>query len=156
MQAFLTKTAPNGAESERAMKNFKIRYRFDGYIFSEVVSADTPERAAEYYFWIACNGGANQDYTFISGEECNEIASYYMPEGWTRPESVNVAMRRSLQAAFDAAGIVYNANKLTPEIDAFLASIGYTSTEEKDPDFETVEVTYTKTHAAPVTFYKGV
>lgn len=150
------KRPQTGQKVSEIMKNFKIRYRFDGYIFSEVVNADTPERAAEYYFWIACNGGANQDYVFISGEECNEIASYYMPEGWTRPESVNAAMRRSLQAAFDAAGIVYNPNKPTPEIDTFLTSIGYTATEETDPDFETVEVTYTKPHAAPVTFYKGV
>ena len=74
------------------MKTYKIEYLFDGCTWHDYVESETPEQAAEYLKWIN-----KEKFTIKSIEESMEIATFYCPTGWTRPESVEMARIRSKQ-----------------------------------------------------------
>lgn len=95
------------------MKNFKIEIVFDGCSFYDVVEAETAEQAFEYLQWIT-----NEKYGHIKTEETSEIATYYCPVGWTKPESREQAQWRSLSCYLKANGLdIYNNDELRANID---------------------------------------
>lgn len=114
------------------MKTFKIKYQFDGYKFYEYVEAETSKQASEYLKWIK-----KDECAVISTEECNEIATYYCPQGWVKPESLAHAKLRCYQKwvgnylpNFVRNGNVYECEELAE----FLLSEGWTRIENNKVD----------------------
>lgn len=132
------------------MKNYKITYVFDGCRFFDVVNAESLEKAFEYLKWIS----EEPSYELLAREsgETNAAASYYCPMGWTEPETVEQARRRSLLIALCEAGIkdVYN---YSDELDKVMTEqLGYTSEiktiESAFALFNETVVEYTRSGAA--------
>lgn len=118
------------------MMNYKVTYRMDGYRFYDVVEAENKEQAKEYLVWL------ESDFNVISAEETNEVATYYCPAGWIKPESRKQALIRSREMWLkNYFGNLYDGNlKETDEVKAFLIKDGWERTVVKDDDwgFETV------------------
>ena len=127
------------------MNGYRITYAFDGYRFVEIVSAETAEIAKDYLLWIVQD---NNDHRIISIEETKEIASYYAPAAWTRPESIKAARARCLLAMLEHAGI--NCDRWSAELHAVMIGAGYQAAEYEDTDWNETTVYYTKANAAPL------
>lgn len=122
------------------MKNFKIKIAYDGYAFYDVVNAESAEQAFEYLKWIT-----HEDYGHIKTEETNEVATYYCPEGWTKPESREHAQWRSLGCYLKANGLdIDNEDELLNNInklDKLMSDIGYSKKiEDRKYAFYTLTV----------------
>lgn len=130
------------------MTNFDLRYIYDGHEFREVVQAETMGQAIDYLKWIY----EDDIYCFITSlsHTTDEIASYFCPAGWTRPESREAAMRRSLYESMALAGI--NPNIHNEAMDKFFDDMGYNATRRSNNAvfdmFKQDEIVYTKPHAA--------
>lgn len=122
------------------MKNYMITFGYDGYKFKEVVQAENAEQAKTYLNWL------DDMKTPIKAEETSEIADYYCPEGWTKPESVVQALARSYNAWLTAYVGRYMVNGMlvdSEELRAFLESEEWVRREEEDEEGFT-DVVYTR------------
>lgn len=135
------------------MQNYKIVYTFDGGRFYDVVNAESADTAEEYFLWITESGN---DHRVISTEITSDVASYYAPEGWTRPESVNDARRRSLLTALQVLGFdpVGTDFAWSEEIHSAMQQLGYSVQITEDTDFGCVYYRYTKPGSAPLELEK--
>lgn len=131
------------------MTNYKLTYVFDGCRFYDVVNAENLEKAFAYLKWIS----EEPAFSLLSQEsgETNEAATYYCPMGWTEPETVEQAKRRSLLTALCEAGIkdVYT---YSPELDQTMNEMGYTATREERKSvfalFDEVVIVYKRSGCA--------
>lgn len=62
------------------MKNWKLKFTFDGYRFWDVVKAESADQAIAYHAFIVPDSSGHV------AEETDEIESYVVPDGWQRPK----------------------------------------------------------------------
>lgn len=139
------------------MNNYKLVYAYDGYKFYDVINADSLDTAFEYLNWITDDVVERQLIRAESGTT-DEVATFYCPEGWIKPESIDQARRRSLMTALANSGIT-NTDVYSGELDNAMKAMGYTATNDTIDDLysllgkgEPIKVVrYTRTGAADLT-----
>lgn len=133
------------------MNNYHVHYAFNGCDFYDVVNAESLQQAFEYLRWIT---EENNMFLLEEGSEItDEIATFYCPVGWTRPETREVARLRSLKTALANAGL--SEDKWSEELDAFLKNLGYQVKETEDTDilgFTEKLLVYTRDGCASLEF----
>jgi hypothetical protein len=139
------------------MNNYKLVYAYDGYKFYDVVNAESLDTAFEYLKWITDD---DVECKLIRSESktTDEVATFYCPEGWVKPENVEHARRRSLMTALANAGIT-NTDVYSDELDNTMKAMGYTATNDTIDSLysllgkgkPTKVIKYTRTGAANLT-----